>query len=590
MEDQLMVVEEMGLMQAQEMRWQTQEFTEKLDSQTDAIVKELKQASGRISGLSGDVQHLNRMVHAGFSELISVNVAAARESAVMTSKLIELSEKMVFALENPAQTRAREMLSKGVHAYANGWWDEAKLEFEQACEHFSYDPVGWYYRARLAFWHSGDVLVAHSLVDDAVRYAAPVNVPIEAQSLLLKSDIYSAVEEFDSAFDVASRSLERKQTVAGFLKAAKLAGVLDNSDAMIDNLKGLVAINPSFLTVLGEPWTEPVRGEVAQWIKKIMQENVQEAQQLTTELHALKGEVEAVSEYSLGHPLSFLKNVEAAAAMSLLEFETTALEFRQPLSAGMAEYRNEADRLKTLHLKGKTQALRAVDENLRNSILEKKDQIGQQIHNLESEISSMKTRALVIPDDMVNYTHRHRESMANMTKPDSGCGMLFMGILGGGALALATGFVIGLLAMFRVISDSPVWAGVVVVLGLIPIIGSIMSISSDNSSYSTRRRTEKRNFENRMDGLRKEKVFVESKIREAERTLAQLRSGRSDSEQRAEQDTSGKAKVEAGFVDQEFNFLEVLEAFPQRLIANEEKWNRFLYQPRHRAILKDTGL
>lgn len=590
-ENQSSKIEEMGLWTVDAIRDQTDEYVNALNTQSEQLATEIQDVAGRITGLSGNITQLESTTQDGFLEMVTTLNSIARESFFQTQQMISLSERMVFALENPNQTRAREFLSRGIHAYTNGWWEEAKEEFVSACELFRYDPIGWYYRARIALWIDGQTSAAHELVDNSIKYAGPVDVPLQAQSHLLKADIFCADEEFPKALSSCKNSLKCNETTVGFLKAAKLSRVVELPEETTLFLRQLIGMQPDLVVVLGQNWTEPVRAEVAKWVREIMRENTVKARSLFTETSDIYKSMEAIDASLVRSPLNPLSRIESAAQNSLSLFEQTCQSVRHGFDSLFNSLSNSADQLYRASVQRRS-------TELENNFLHKNQTMEKEKARLSVELETRRKRIKDIEADIESteksITHRSEsfgQSARYISRPEPEGGLhFFLALISGVGISLVSAVVIGIVALFIELPSSMIWISIVVGLGFLPLLILIKNSFNAGSEYDRkvlaardRERQEIENLQLKSQQLSNHLIAEKQHLDDFVAILDQReKSTAAVSEQLLDSKVSE--------VKKQFSYLEELENYSARLRALEESWHKLLFEPKHRSLLQNTKL
>lgn len=144
---------------------------------------------------------------------------------------------MLNVLQQPLDTKAKELRKRGEEAFKNGWYDDALKEFKESEEKNRYDFTIHMFLGFIYLNHKKDITTALEYFEKAATYAEPKSPYYSSYALLYVSWIYYLNEDYEKAYKTSKKGLELYSTLYELhYRHAQYCSLVGNFDEAIEHL------------------------------------------------------------------------------------------------------------------------------------------------------------------------------------------------------------------------------------------------------------------------------------------------------------------------------------------------------------------
>ena len=173
-------------------------------SSASAIVVSQNQVRDEIRHLQDGIGDISQGI-AGLQQTFEWGLADVLWSIEQSNSHLQ---KIVKILSAPLTTQARELRSRAIDAFSNGWMEEALSDYNEVIELNRYDFAAHMSIGLIHMFHMPDLEKAAEALDNAVKYSRPKSTKHASYALLHRGLLYANEGDFANAVACAREASE----------------------------------------------------------------------------------------------------------------------------------------------------------------------------------------------------------------------------------------------------------------------------------------------------------------------------------------------------------------------------------------------
>lgn len=265
---------------------QTEILKNAINNQTKAQLTVANSIIASQERISEGIQNLERNVVNSMEGLKASFEWGISEVVWQLEKTREELKNILDTIQSPLETEAIERKRRGEEAFANGWIDDAEIEFLESEKLNKFDFSIHISLGLIYLFHRIDKNKAYTYFNNAIKYAEPKSKYYTSFSLLFKALICRDFDDIEKAERCTEKAIELYPSLTeAYYQSAQYNAQLKNVEKSIQRLKFAIESDLNYLLkVSNDPMFDNIREDIINFIKTLRNKQEFEARKKINKL------------------------------------------------------------------------------------------------------------------------------------------------------------------------------------------------------------------------------------------------------------------------------------------------------------------